>query len=77
MSRMYSYSLEGSCPGCGKQFDQPASLLVNDTHHARVNDDGRVVEGDTGADLILDDFWPNVICTHCDSILVVDSYEES
>ena len=71
----YSFTLEDTCPNCGKKFDQPAALLVNDRYHARVID-GRLVEGDTEADLILTDSGPTVICLHCEEDISVESIEE-
>jgi hypothetical protein len=74
MARMYTFSIEGRCPACGKALDQHGSIKVNG-HEASVNDDGRVVE-DEDTDLCLSDAEPNITCTYCNEQLQADAQEE-
>jgi len=70
----YSFSLEGSCAGCGKQLDMVGSVKVNG-RDAYVNDDGILLESEDTT-LILSDPEPGVICTSCHEMLTVEPQEE-
>ena len=72
--RLYRFSLEGSCPHCGKQLDKPGSVLAVGCM-AFVNDRG-VVALDAETDLIHSNPDSDAICCYCNGKLPVEATEE-